>query len=159
MLLYAGLLPFLICVPGPIIGYKVHGVEAQLHDLHITYGTSMPMVTAALAHGFVKALKAAKPVLLEPVMTVEVDVGDDYLGQVLQDLSKRRGQITEVTMHGSQHMVKASAPLAELRGYATALRIMTSGTASVSMLLDKYCHMGEKDQIAAIQETTGFYQC
>ena len=87
---------------------------------------------------FKEAVRRAKPVLLEPVMKVEVVVPDEFMGDVLGDLSGRRGRIEGMEKRGSTQILRATVPLAEMFGYATELRSRTQGRASYSMHFLRY---------------------
>jgi len=88
--------------------------------------------------GIQEALKRAKPVLLEPVMKVEVATPDQFFGDVLSDISSRRGHVTDVDHRGHLRVITAHVPLAEMFGYATTLRSITQGRASYTMEFDHY---------------------
>jgi elongation factor G len=85
-----------------------------------------------------EAARAAHPVLLEPVMEVEVVSPSDFLGDVIGDLSSRRGKIGGMTQRGEAQVVAADVPLAEMFGYSTQLRSMTQGRAVYTMQFDHY---------------------
>jgi elongation factor G len=97
----------------------------------------------AASMGFKEAMKKAQPVLLEPIMEVEVVTPEDYLGDVMGDLNARRGRVEGMSMRANARIVKAYVPLAEMFGYATELRSKTSGRASYSM---KFSHYEEVPQ-------------
>src|SRR5258708_30797883 len=84
------------------------------------------------------AVSKAKPVLLEPIMKVEVAMPEDFMGDVMGDLTARRGHILGMEGKGTSQNVKAHVPLANMFGYATELRSMTQGRASYSMEFDHY---------------------
>jgi elongation factor G len=83
-------------------------------------------------------MKRAKPILLEPVMAVEVTTPEDYLGDVMGNLNSRRGRIESMNPVGNTQVVAASVPLSQMFGYATDLRSMTQGRAAFSMQFDRY---------------------
>jgi elongation factor G len=83
-------------------------------------------------------MKRAKPVLLEPIMKVEVASPDEFFGDVLSDISSRRGQVIDVDHRGHLRVITGHIPLAETFGYATALRSITQGRASYTMEFDHY---------------------
>jgi elongation factor G len=85
-----------------------------------------------------KALRMAGPVLLEPVMAVEVVTPEEYMGDVIGDLSSRRGRVEGMEQRGSSHVVKAQVPLADMFGYATDLRSRTQGRATYTMQFHAY---------------------
>ena len=90
-----------------------------------------------------KAAKLAKPALLEPIMAVEVVTPDDYMGDVIGDLSSRRGRVEGMEQRGTSHHVHAQVPLAEMFGYATDLRSRTQGRATYTMQFDSYQQVPE----------------
>src|SRR5262249_13281050 len=87
---------------------------------------------------FKEAMKRAKPKLLEPMMAVEVTTPEDYVGDVMGNLSSRRGRVENMAPVGNAQVIKASVPLSEMFGYATDLRQMTRGRADFTMELDRY---------------------
>jgi elongation factor G len=87
---------------------------------------------------FKKAVRQAKPVLLEPIMEVEVVTPEDHMGDVIGDLSSRRGRVEGMEQRGNAHVVRAQVPLAEMFGYATDLRSRTQGRATYTMQFDSY---------------------
>jgi elongation factor G len=98
-----------------------------------------------------KAAKLAKPVLLEPIMAVEVVTPEDYMGDVIGDLSARRGKVGGMEQRGNSQAVRAQVPLAEMFGYATDLRSRTQGRATYTMQFDSYQPVPESiaDEIVA----------
>jgi len=87
---------------------------------------------------FQKAAKAAKPIILEPVMKTEVITPPDFFGQVISDLSSRRGKIEETSERVGMKVIDVMVPLSEMFGYATGLRSLTEGRASFTMEFDHY---------------------
>jgi elongation factor G len=85
-----------------------------------------------------EALKKAKPVILEPVMRVEVTVPEDYMGSVNGDLISRRGRLEGTEIFGGTHIIKSMVPLSEMFGYATDLRSKTQGRGSFTMHFGQY---------------------
>jgi elongation factor G len=85
-----------------------------------------------------KAARQAAPVLLEPIMSVEVVTPDDYMGDVIGDLSSRRGRVEGIAQRGSSQVISAQVPLAEMFGYATDLRSRTQGRATYTMQFNSY---------------------
>jgi elongation factor G len=88
--------------------------------------------------GFKKAAEMAAPVLLEPIMGVEVVTPDDYMGDVMGDLSSRRGKIEGMEQRGSSQVIRAQVPLSDMFGYATDLRSRTQGRATYTMQFHSY---------------------
>ena len=88
--------------------------------------------------GFKEAAAKAAPVLLEPIMSVEVVTPEDYMGDVIGDLNSRRGRIEGMEANGNVQQIRAQVPLSEMFGYATDLRSRTQGRATYSMHFDRY---------------------
>ncbi|MEA2368360.1 MAG: elongation factor, partial [Thermoleophilaceae bacterium] len=120
-------------------GYPMVDVRATLTDgkSHDTDSSELAFKIAG-SMALKEAAKRAKPVLLEPVMAVEVVTPQEFLGDVIGDLSKRRGRVEGQEPQGNALAVKASVPLAEMFGYATDLRSNTQGRANYTMQFDRY---------------------
>jgi elongation factor G len=114
---------------GVLAGYPVDDVAIELYDGSFKIAGSM---------AFKDAAKRARPVLLEPVMRVEVVVPKDYLGDVMGNLASRRGHIQSQEDRGGTQIITARVPLSEMFGYATDLRSRTQGRATYSMHFDRY---------------------
>jgi elongation factor G len=124
---------------GVLAGYPVDDVRVELYDgsFHEVDSSEMAFkIAGSLA--FQDAAKKAKPVLLEPVMRVEVVVPKEYMGDVMGDLASRRGRIQSQEDRGGTQIIKARVPLSEMFGYATDLRSRTQGRATYSMHFDRY---------------------
>ena len=102
-----------------------------------------------------KACRAASPVLLEPVMAVEVVTPDDYMGDVIGDLSSRRGRVEGMDQRGSAQVIKVLVPLADMFGYATDLRSRTQGRATYTMQFDSYAEVPDGIAKEIIARATG----
>ncbi len=124
---------------GVVAGYPVIGVKATLFDgsFHEVDSSEIAFKIAG-SMAFREAAKKANPILLEPIMLVEVDTPEEYMGDVMGDLSKRRGKILGSEKKGTTMTIKAEVPLAEMFGYATDLRSLTQGRATFSMVFEKY---------------------
>jgi len=124
---------------GILAGYPVDDVRIELYDgsFHDVDSSEMAFKIAG-SMAFQDAAKKAKPVLLEPVMRVEVVVPKDYLGDVMGDLASRRGRIQSQEDRGGTQIINARVPLSEMFGYATDLRSRTQGRATYSMHFDRY---------------------
>ncbi|RMB00251.1 elongation factor G [Hydrogenothermus marinus] len=124
---------------GIVAGYPVIGVKATLIDgsYHEVDSSEIAFKIAG-SMAFRDAAKKANPVLLEPIMLVEVDTPEEYMGDVMGDLSKRRGKILGTEKKGPTVTIRAEVPLAEMFGYATDLRSITQGRATFSMVFEKY---------------------
>ena len=124
---------------GPLAGFPVVGVKAKLvfgsyHDVDSSEMAFKLAASMAFKQGFVKA----KPVLLEPIMKVEIVTPEDYLGDVMGDVSRRRGVLQGSDETPSGKIINAMIPLGEMFGYATSLRSQTQGRATFTMEFDHY---------------------
>jgi elongation factor G len=124
---------------GVLAGFEMTGIRVTLDDgkAHDVDSSEMAFKIAG-SIGFKEAARRAKPVLLEPVMKVEVVVPEDHMGPVTGDLKSRRGQIEEMEKRGSTQIIRSTVPLAEMFGYATDLRSRTQGRASYTMHFLRY---------------------
>ncbi|MDH4345199.1 MAG: elongation factor G, partial [Thermoleophilia bacterium] len=124
---------------GVLAGYPVVDVKVQLIDgSYHEVDSSERAFKIAGSMAFKEAMRRAKPKLLEPVMAVEVVTPEDYLGDVMGNISSRRGRVEHLEPLGNSQTIKASVPLAEMFGYATDLRSMTQGRATFTMQFDRY---------------------
>ena len=124
---------------GLIAGYPIIDIKATLFDgsYHDVDSSEMAFKVAA-SMALKEAAKKCNPVLLEPIMAVEVTAPSEYLGNVMGDVSSRRGQITDQEERGNAIAVKSMIPLSEMFGYATDLRSFTQGRGNYSMQFDHY---------------------
>jgi len=118
----------------PVVDVKVELVDGSYHDVD----SSERAFKIAGSMAFKEAMKRAKPKLLEPMMAVEVTTPEDYLGDVIGNLSSRRGRIESMGPVGNAQVVSALVPLSEMFGYATDLRSMSQGRADFTMQFDRY---------------------
>jgi elongation factor G len=118
----------------PVVDLKVTLVDGSFHEEDSSALAFKIAGSMALRNG----VQRAKPILLEPVMKVETVVPEDFVGEVMGDLNSRRAQIEGMDSRGSQQAVRAHAPLAEMFGYATALRSLTQGRGTFTMEFDYY---------------------
>ena len=124
---------------GVLAGYPLVDIRAIL-----TYGSYHDVDSSEMAFKIAgsmalkKGVRQAKPVLLEPIMAVEVVTPEDYMGDVIGDLSSRRGRVEGMEQRGTSHVVRCQVPLAEMFGYATDLRSRTQGRATYTMQFDSY---------------------
>ena len=124
---------------GTLGGFPVVGVHANVYDgsYHEVDSSEMAFhIAGSLA--FKDAMQKASPILLEPIMRVEVTTPEDYMGDVIGDINSRRGRIEGMDDIGGGKMVKAYVPLAEMFGYSTDLRSRTQGRGNYSMFFEKY---------------------
>ncbi|MDM7272930.1 elongation factor G [Sulfurihydrogenibium azorense] len=124
---------------GVVAGYPVINVKATLFDgsFHEVDSSEIAFKIAG-SMAFRDAMKKADPVLLEPIMHVEVDTPEEYMGDVMGDLNRRRGRILGMEKKGNTQTIKAEVPLAEMFGYATDLRSLTQGRATFVMTFERY---------------------
>ena len=118
----------------PVVDVRVELVDGSYHDVD----SSERAFKIAGSMAFKEAMKRAKPKLLEPMMAVEVTTPEDYVGDVMGNLSSRRGRVENMAPVGNAQVIKASVPLSEMFGYATDLRSMTQGRADFTMQFDRY---------------------
>ena len=140
---------------GVLAGFPVVDIKAKLHygSYHDVDSSEMAFKIAA-SMCFKEACRKAKPVILEPVMAVEVVTPEEYMGDVMGDLSGRRGKIEGMTPRSDAQVIKAMVPLAEMFGYSTTLRSATQGRAIYSMVFDHYEEV-PKSVAAEIIEKSG----
>ena len=124
---------------GPLAGFQVLGLKVSLNDgkSHDVDSSEMAFKIAAQAW-FREAMRMAKPVLLEPVMSVEVVTPENYMGDVVGDLNSRRGRVGQMEARGVNQVINSQVPLSEMFGYATDLRSRTQGRATYTMQFDSY---------------------
>jgi elongation factor G len=134
----------------PVVDVKVELVFGSYHDVD----SSEMAFKIAGSMAFKEAARKAKPVILEPIMEVEVVTPSDFLGDVMGDLSGRRGKIGGMTQRGEAQVVAADVPLAEMFGYSTLLRSMTQGRAVYSMQFDYYDEVPKSVAEAIVAKTT-----
>ncbi|XP_053518516.1 ribosome-releasing factor 2, mitochondrial-like isoform X1 [Artibeus jamaicensis] len=143
------------CLQGPLLGSPVQDVAVTLHSLIIHPGTSSTMISACVSRCTQKALKKADKQVLEPLMNLEVTVTRDHLSPVLADLAQRRGNIQEIQSRQDNRVVIGFVPLAEMMGYSTVLRTVTSGSATFALELSNYQAMNPQDQSALLNRRSG----
>ncbi|HKB24468.1 MAG TPA: elongation factor G [Methylomirabilota bacterium] len=124
---------------GVLAGYPMVDIRVRLTDgsYHEVDSSEMAFKIAA-SMGFKEACRRAKPVLLEPVMDVEVVTPEEYMGAVVGDLNSRRGRIVSMEARGTSQVIRANVPLAQMFGYVTDLRSMTQGRATSTMQFARY---------------------
>jgi len=124
---------------GVLAGYEMVDIKVSLYDgsYHDVDSNEMAFKIAG-SMAFKEAARKAKPVLLEPVMDVEVTVPEEFMGTIIGDLNSRRGRIEGMEMVGGTQAIKASVPLSTMFGYATHMRSSTQGRANYSMQFKQY---------------------
>jgi elongation factor G len=136
---------------GVIAGFPVVDVKAKLYDgsYHEVDSDEISFKVAG-SMAFKEGARKAKPVLLEPIMAVEVITPEEYLGDVMGDLNSRRGKIEGFSARKDAQIIKATVPLSEMFGYATIMRSMTQGRAIYTMQFSHYLEVPKSiaDEIA-----------
>ncbi len=124
---------------GILAGYPVEDIKVRLFDgsFHDVDSSEMAFKIAG-SMAFKEGARKASPVILEPIMDVEVVTPEDYMGDVIGDLTKRRGKIESMTARSDAQVIKASVPLSEMFGYATVMRSMSQGRAIYTMQFARY---------------------
>ena len=118
----------------PVVDFRVALYDGSYHDVD----SSEMAFKIAASMGFKKGLEQCKPILLEPIMKIEVIVPDEYMGDIMGDMNSRRGKIIGVEGRGNNQVVKAAVPMAEVLRYAPDLRSMTGGRGTFTMEFDHY---------------------
>jgi len=134
----------------PMVDLKVTVFDGSYHEVD---SSELAFKMAAI-FGFKDAVQKAKPVLLEPVMKVEVTTPEEYMGNIIGDLNAKRGQIDEMTDRANIKLVRAKVPLAEMFGYSTSLRSMSQGRANYAMEFLKYAEV-PRNILEQIKEKSG----
>jgi elongation factor G len=139
----------------PVVDFKVTVYDGSYHDVD----SSEMAFKIAGSLAFKKAMEVAKPVLLEPVMNVEVSAPDQYSGDLMGDMNSRRGRVQGMDTRGTSQVIKAQVPMSEMLTYASNLTSMTQGRGSFSMEFSHYdivpAHISEKIVAAAKAARTG----
>jgi len=127
------------CTKGVVAGYPVSDLKVTLYDgsFHEVDSSEVAFKIAG-AMAFQEACRRAKPILLEPIMKVEVIIPTDFLGDTIGDISSRRGKIEETEDRMGMKVINAKVPLSEMFGYVTSLRSLTEGRGSSIMEFDHY---------------------
>jgi elongation factor G len=141
---------------GPLIGYPMVDVEVKLvggsydeeNSTEMAFGVAATMACR-------EAAGKAEPVLLEPVMAIEVITPEEYLGEVINDLNRKRAQIDGVEADRNNQVVRASVPLSEMFGYSTSLRSATQGRATFTMQFKEFAEVPAKQAEAIIYKIRG----
>jgi len=124
---------------GPLAGYPLTRVEVDLYDgsFHEVDSSEVAFKVAG-SMAFRDATRKAGPTLLEPIMAVETTTPEEYMGEVLADLTARRGRVQEMTARGKVQVIAVKVPMSEMFGYATDVRSLTQGRASFTMQFEAY---------------------
>ncbi|XP_035748727.1 ribosome-releasing factor 2, mitochondrial isoform X2 [Egretta garzetta] len=143
------------CIQGPLLGFPVQDIDVTVKSLTVHPDTSHTMVSACVSRCMQKALKKAGIQILEPLMNLEITVSEDHLSAALADLAQRRGSIQEIQSRQENRVVVAAVPLAEMMGYSTVLRSLTSGSATFTLELASYQALSSQEQSALLQRRMG----
>ncbi|XP_042731112.1 ribosome-releasing factor 2, mitochondrial [Lagopus leucura] len=143
------------CVQGPLLGFPVQDIDVTVQSLTVHPDTSNTMISACISRCLQKALKKAGIQILEPLMSLEITVSEDHLSAALADLAQRRGSIQEIQSRQDNKVVIAAVPLAEMMGYSTVLRSLTSGSATFTLELASYQALNSQEQSALLQRRMG----
>ncbi len=141
---------------GVLAGFTVDSLKVTLKD-----GSFHPVDSDQLSfeiagrQAFKEASKKAKPVLLEPIMKVEVVTPEEYMGDIISDFNKRRGQVEGMESKAGARVVKAKVPLSEMFGYVTALRTISSGRATSSMVFSHFEEVSKQIALEVVKEAEG----
>lgn len=141
---------------GPLAGFKVENLKIVLFD-----GSFHPVDSDALSfelaakQAFRNAAPKAKPVLLEPIMRVEVVTPDEYMGDIVSDLNRRRGHVESMDAKFGARVIKAVVPLAEQFGYVTVLRTLSSGRATSTMEFSHYAEVPKNIALSVLENVKG----
>ena len=135
----------------PVVDVKVTLVDGDYHDVD----SSEMAFKIAGTMGFKEAVRKAQPVLLEPIMAVEVVTPEDYMGDVIGDLNSRRGKVGKMEQRGNNQIVSAEVPLSEMFGYSTDLRSKTQGRAQYTMQFHSYQQTPRNVQEEIVARVTG----
>ncbi|HNS29105.1 MAG TPA: elongation factor G [Tenuifilaceae bacterium] len=141
---------------GVLAGYALPSLKVTLKDgSYHTVDSDALSFDIAARQAFRHACPKASPILLEPIMSVEVVTPEEYMGDVISDFNKRRGQITGMESKGSARVIKAKVPLSEQFGYVTVLRTLTSGRATSTMEFSHYAEVPANIAMEIVEKFRG----
>ena len=123
---------------GPLLGYPVIDVQTTLLDVKIKDPSDLMAFKIASTLAFKNALEKAEPLLLEPIMKLEVTVPDEFTGDVIAELNSRQGKIEQIEKKGPVQVIKGWAPLSKMFGYSTSLRSVSQGRGTFTMQFSHY---------------------
>jgi len=143
---------------GVIAGFPITHVEVELLDgsFHDEDSTELAYKIAA-SMAFKAAFRRGSPIMLEPIMKIEISVQDDYLGEVMADFNARQGKVTHMDLKNGLHVIDGQVPLSLMFGYAKALRTLTQGRANYSLEFLKYSEMSEEKMNEVLKTQLGIY--
>lgn len=141
---------------GSILGFPVINCQVELLEFECSFTTMHSIIAATAQRCVHDALKQAGAYLLEPIMRLEIVAPETCYGQVMRDLSGRRSQLAESSVKNRQRVITAFTPLAEIAGYSSDLRRLSSGKANLFMQLHDYQRMNQHDQLAVCRKINGY---
>lgn len=143
---------------GILAGFPVTNIEVSLLDgsYHEVDSSDLSFKIAAAA-AFKKAFRDARPILLEPLMKIEITVQEEYLGEVIGDFNAREGKVTRMDVKNNLHIIDGLVPLSNMFGYATAIRTLSQGRAGYSMEFQDYVEMPEKKMKDVMANQLGIF--
>jgi elongation factor G len=143
---------------GVIAGFPITHVAVELVDgsFHDEDSTELAYKIAA-SMAFKAAFRKGSPIMLEPIMKIEISVQDDYLGEVMSDFNSRQGKVTNMDLKNGLHVIDGQVPLSLMFGYAKALRTLTQGRANYSLEFLKYSEMTEDKMNEVLKTQLGIY--
>ena len=137
-------------------GYQLENIEVTLlHGSYHEVDSSEMSFKIAAHQGLKSAARKANPVILEPIMEVEIVTPEEYMGDVIGDLTSRRGKVKSLRNRAEAQVIDGEVPLSEMFGYATSLRSMTQGRAIFTMQFGRYEQVPAGIQKEIIDQTTG----
>ena len=141
---------------GPLAGFELDSMKITLHDgsFHPVDSDSLSFELAAKL-GFKESAKASRPVIMEPIMKLEVLTPEENMGDIVGDLNRRRGQVNSMDDRAGSKVVKAEVPLSEMFGYVTSLRTLSSGRATSTMEFSHYAETPSSISEGVISEIKG----
>ena len=141
---------------GPLAGFELDSMKITLHDgsSHAVDSDSLSFELAAKV-GFKESAKGARPVIMEPIMKLEVLTPEENMGDIVGDLNRRRGQVNSMDDRAGSKVVKAEVPLSEMFGYVTSLRTLSSGRATSTMEFSHYAETPSNISEGVIAEVNG----
>lgn len=143
---------------GVLAGFPVINVEVTLLGGSYQDEDSTELAyKIAAAMAFKKAFRDAKPILLEPIMKIELIVQDEYLGEIIGDFNAREGKVTKMDVKNNLHIIDGLVPLSAMFGYATTIRTLSQGRANYSMEFQDYVEMPEKKMNEVLTNQLGIY--
>ena len=143
---------------GVIAGFPIMKVKVELLDVDFNEDETNDIAfKIATSSAFTKAFRNGNPILLEPIMRIEIIVQDNYLGDVINDFNARGGKVSNMKVKGNLHIIDGFVPLSSMFGYAKTLRTLTQGRGNYSMEFNKYVEMDDKKMKNVLEKELGIY--